>query len=442
MKPWGRTIVAAAAAVTIIGAGLGTSTANELASPQPHHGIEAEATQDQRPSPRDEELISQLNAVATDLMDALHLESGFSSLNLDFHSASVVLRWKGDLPRVARDAVSEVQRTTGARIEHVSAEFSRDELLAARDQLSQELIALGAPYSVIEPTLDRSGLRVTLPGTPELTTLSVDDVEPLLDSVVPVASLEFGPAELPEFEDITFGRRNNDTGSLEGGARIHIANNLCGAGMSATRLVNDTRVMSTASHCFDNTGGADVFAPNGSWRGTRVAFSPARDIALFSGYDTYASWVWTGPWNTNTRRANGITQWAFIDSGPSSGNLCLTGASQGSVCSVRIVANEINFTFGGRTYVDLFRAQRFGEGGAGGGGDSGSPLIRWVSTNNHPSGFVGRPLGLVVGPLDFVPGNHTNCRGTATICNANVYYSTLRAAEFSMGFRSVGVAHD
>lgn len=377
---------------------------------------------------------------ASDLMMDLYGTRGF--VNVEVDPQEITVWWHGEVPLWVKERVAWITYPVEVR----DANFSSEQLEAGHQTLLASYSDMELESLAVEFVPDGSGIIITVNEDSSAANLDPEELTERLHLGVPIVRIETVPP-LPEHYDLRrdglYQGRSNDTGSLEGGSQILVMGpgggiGACGAGMSATRHSNGARVMATADHCFEYSAGA--WAPNGTSRGTRVQGSALYDVALLGGYNTYASWVWRGSHVTTVRYPNGTTRAPVINQ-----HGCLSGSISGQICQIKTLATVSSVTItppGGptRTWYNLIRAERIAPGGAGAGGDSGSPLLRWTATTNHSYGEVGRPYGLMIGPLNLPERPNRDCQGFGVNCANRLYYSNLWLAELNLGFTVVGTA--
>jgi hypothetical protein len=93
---------------------------------------------------------------------------GFASLALEHHPPSVVLFWKGTLPRPVRDLIDELRPT--ARVVVRDAAYSQDELAEEAHRIIDHYRShSGVKIWSVGPLHDCSGLEVTIDRSTDLT---------------------------------------------------------------------------------------------------------------------------------------------------------------------------------------------------------------------------------------------------------------------------------
>lgn len=395
--------------------------------------------------PSDEQLeAAEASYARDDLWDAAMDHPGFAAVEIDLTNHDILLYWTGEPPSEVHALIGELE-DRGLEVVVINVPVSESEIDGAIAQVFSDDSSYEHGFFSLGPAPNFRGLEVSFPEDSPLAELSVEELTDLLKSPVPIVSKfylppssgEPQPNQLPD--GALFDTRNNDTGHLDGGSRIRVFNTNpqnfgeCGAGVTVFRDSNGQRGMVTAEHCL--AGSPNVNAPNGTGRGARVFGSVTRDIGYVAGYNTYNSWIYDGGYGTSAKKAIGDITRPVINEYT---NVCMSGALSGSLCSITILQSQLTFRYpnvpGGQMWVDMTYARRLTlPGGAAGGGDSGSPLIRRTWDPNQGR-TEARPMGLVTGHLDQYIYNHTNCNGVASVCNHYIYFSGLRDAEIAMDF--------
>jgi hypothetical protein len=374
----------AAASAVLLSLGAGGSVA--LAAEKP-------ITPDPAPfkfaSPADKakmERQAALKAAARPITDAAEKDaaasgaSGYTSVSLG--TDSVVVAWKGALPKTVRAAVALAR--TKVDVQVVAAEHSRAQLKASAEKIKTALLADGgaeAAFSVQLPT-DGSGVVVATEGD------VADTKSDLPTTEVPVAVRKQDVAET------TWGRLA-DTTPFWGGARITNAVNgaQCSTGFSVTD--GWTNYILTAGHCGHPGGGWY----NGDW--TRWVGTASREHV---GYDLLMIPASVGPriydgGVGSGEFSKGVAGYDYTYAGEW---LCVSGSVSGAVCGLYNDSRYFNYSYCGteaygrwECYSDLMIAFQTSGIVAVRPGDSGGPVFGlWGNNDVIAKGIIsGRANG-------------------------------------------------
>ena len=295
--------------------------------------------------------------------------SGYTSIALG--DDSVIVSWKGGVPRTVRAAVEEARRDVPVEVK--PAKHSKLELEAAQKRIRDELAQGAGPGFSMEIPADGSGIVLNTEG-------DVEDAKRKIPNVG--ASVTVKHKKNPKQTS-----RLADTPAWYGGARIR--NWQLGAGCTSGFGVRDyygSRFILTAGHC----GGAGNDWYNGDWSryiGKPYGWHTAYDIMLIQ--TSAGGWIYDGGVGTNefTKDVVGAGQ-VFMGEW-----LCTSGSVSGAVCGYLV--NNFTFSYCGyaatgawNCFYDLSTApQKDGMVGVR-SGDSGGPVFNLSGPNVIAKGVI------------------------------------------------------
>ena len=282
------------------------------------------------------------------------------------------------------------------------AKFSRGEMIAASEQVTQDAKSLGDKHVAVEsvgPTLDGSGLDVTV--------FAADQSS--LDQATAVLRAKYGDivanvhAESTKTSDANLyfnGFRFNDYAPWYGGDRINSGSAGCTDGFAAT--YNNAPAMLTAAHCGPvGTNWWNGPTSSGGWNflGTTNYSNTSTDIASI-GVSSTTNFINVGS-DPQSPTQLYINSWASPVVGQ---YLCQSGSYTGERCGLYVVDTGQYVctswflwwcTSSMGPLADVISA--YGSGSpAAGHGDSGGPVYRYVYVNGSWQGVA---EGLVHGQL-------------------------------------------
>lgn len=294
--------------------------------------------------------------------------SGYSSIALG--ERSVVLRWKGALPRAVEAAVEQAREDVA--VEVVGARHSNAQMQAKAAQVQQatKKLAGGVPFAVSMP-IEGNKVRVEVEG----------DVVTKVKSGLPALDL---PVEVTYGEVPEPAGRLNDTAPYYGGGRI--ANNSsgqrCTTGFAVTHWSGASSLV-TAGHCgwpgavFSN-GLADNVPPDWSQRvGTASQEHVSFDLLLIPA--SSSGYVFNNRWgySDSIMKVNG---WAHPYHNE---YMCTSGSYTGEVCGVQVDTSSAYSYCGYASYnayecwSGMYRAYQRAGLRAVQSGDSGGPVYNY-----------------------------------------------------------------
>lgn len=385
----------AIAAIVALGTSAGAEAASAADAPAPKRGTTDSGVQlssvDRERVERQKPLIAAADVIqaAVDDDTRANPRSGYSSIALG--ESSVVLRWKGTLPRAVEAAVDQVREdvtveVVGAR--HTNAQLQAKATLIQR---ATTKLAGGVPFAVSIP-IEGDKLRVEVEG----------DVITKVKTGLPALDLpiEVTYADVPEPTD----GRLADTSPFYGGARIRNNWNggACSIGFAVTHWSGGSYVV-TAGHC----GHVGLGFSNGDW--TRSVGSASQEHVYFDLLlipTSSAGRIYNGRSgdNSSTLTANGWNhvypnQW-----------MCTSGSFTGEVCGVQADTSSAYGYCGTDShgtyecYGEMFRAYQRAGLRAVQPGDSGGPVYNY---NRNAMGIIsgGNSSGTTVVFQDFYTVN-------------------------------------
>lgn len=347
------------------------------------------------------------------LIDHYESRVGFTnvSLRVDY---GLDLRWSGPPPGDLEKVLEALEIDRQVQVE--AWPFSRNDLQEAASTMLQMPEVIGTGLA-----MDDSGLIVYV-SNPRLDAEWIEKSAKELGVGVPV--------KLRVVDDLVFARQN-DQGSLEGGAQIGVPQEgggvmRCTSGVAAIDDATGVRGMLTAWHCKNGPRNGQVNNSAGQFRGNFEIWSQGRDVAYFTGYGTgYASWIYSGAWNAPQSGRRGVSASTV---GLYNTAYCMSGSRSGELCGIYLSSFDAQITLDGRNYDHLMVGEKSGYTILGGQGDSGGPLVRWF-WHTGSSRWYARPLGLFTAISDT---QLTQCPGDPNAtgsCGRVGWYSNLRSAE-------------
>jgi hypothetical protein len=295
--------------------------------------------------------------------------SGFTSVALG--EDSVILTWKGGVPRAVRAAVEEARRDVPVEVK--PAKHSKTELEAAEKRIREEFTRGVGPGFSMELPADGSGIVLNTEG-------DVEDAKRKVPDVGMSVTVKYKKNPKP-------ASRLADSAPWWGGARI--LNAQLGAGCTSGFGVQNSygsRFIVTAGHC----GGVGNDWYNGNWtRYIGMAYSKhtAYDIMLIptnAGGRIYDGGVGTNEFSKDVVGAGQVFMGEW---------LCTSGSVSGAVCG--FVVNNFTFSYCGyaatgvwNCFSDLSTApQKDGVVGVR-SGDSGGPVFNLSGPNVIAKGVI------------------------------------------------------
>ena len=293
--------------------------------------------------------------------------SGYSSIALG--ESSVVLRWKGALPRAVEAAVEQAREDVA--VELVGARHTNAQMQAKAAQVQQatKKLAGGVPFAVSMP-IEGDRVRVEVEG----------DVITKVKSGLPALDL---PVEVTYGEVPEPAGRLNDTAPYYGGGRI--ANNSsgqrCTSGFAVTNWSGSGSYLVTAGHCgWPGAVFSNGLADSGNWSqrvGTASQEHVSFDLLLIpassSGYVFNNRWGYTD----SIMKVNG---WAHPYHNE---YMCTSGSYTGEVCGVQVDTSSA-YSYCGyasynayECYSGMYRAYQRADLRAVQAGDSGGPVYNY-----------------------------------------------------------------
>ena len=383
--------------------------------------------------PYDHEL-AMATVSASDIHLQLVSEQGYAGVDVDQSTYIITVYWVGAPDPDAVERAMAVAGEAEVTVVTTAREFSFVDLDAAvntimSDPIASELGVIGAGYFP-----DLSGVEVSMATEGPVATAA--DLERVLDLDVPILSVV-------QVDDEFATGRNADTGSLDGGARIHVpqeagGRRFCTSGVNV--LHNGTRGMLTAWHCKNGPRNPRIEVPSGAYRGTFSVWSQGLDVAVFNGYSSgYSSWVYVGTWNAAqaSRHAVGAP---ISPAAVSTLPLCLRGSASGDLCSQVATRLGYSHTLEGRLYTNLFVTSSTVDGlPVIRPVDSGGPVVRHIWSTSQGR-WVSRPVGLghSVAGTRYDPDDCPGDPNVNTRCGTIARYSDLANAATHLGFTVVG----
>ena len=296
--------------------------------------------------------------------------SGYSSIALG--ERSVVLRWKGALPRSVEAAVDQARKDV--TIEVINARHTNAQMQAkvAHVQQATKKLAGGVPFAVSMP-IEGDKVRVEVEGD------VVTKVKGGLAALGLPVGVSYGDVPEP-------AGRLNDTPEFYGGARIANASSgqRCTTGF-AVKHWSGGEFLVTAGHC--GWPGANFY--NGladqnnwsQWVGSASQEHVSYDLLLIPTQDLYVSpgRVFNNRWgySETTMQVNG---WAHPYHNE---YVCTSGSYTGEVCGVRVDTSSAYSYCGYASYnayecwSGMYRAWQGAGLRAVQGGDSGGPVYNY-----------------------------------------------------------------
>ncbi|HYT51819.1 MAG TPA: hypothetical protein VEL10_06410 [Gaiellaceae bacterium] len=274
----------------------------------------------------------KLIAVAQKLADkGKERGSDFAGVSIDPDTGTVDLFRKDKSKGHGLDSVP-----AGVKIDVHAAKFSRQEMLDASAQITNDAQLLGEQQHVgieaVGPSIDGSGVVVTVFSTDAA---DLDKASKALHGKYgAIVADVHGAATKPSKSDQFFaGFRFNDYAPWYGGDRISTSSLSCTTGFAAT--YNGLPAMLTASHC----GGVGTSFWNGptssngwNFMGNVTYSNSSTDVASIQ-VSSYSNYINVGS-NPQSPTQLLISGWASPVVGQ---YLCQSGSFTGEVCSLRVV---------------------------------------------------------------------------------------------------------
>ena len=312
-------------------------------------------------------------------LDVKNHGSGFTSIELG--GDSVILHWKGGIPRAVREAMDTARRD--APVEVKAAKHSKAELDAAEERIRQELTLTAGPGFSMEIPADGDGIVLNTEGDVEAAKRRV----PYVGMAVTVKH-KLNPKQTSRLADYP---------SWWGGAKISNKQyaGFCSTGFGVSNSYG-SRFILTAGHCgyvgndWTNGNGTlntgwDSFGPLRV--GTTYSKHTAYEIMLIpaaAGGRIYDGGVGVNEFSKDVVGAGGVYKGEW---------LCTSGTVSGAVCGY--IVDNYTFSYCGysagslwKCYSDLSTApQQDGMVGVR-SGDSGGPVFNLSGPNVIAKGII------------------------------------------------------
>ena len=286
--------------------------------------------------------------------------SGYSSIALG--ERSVVLRWKGALPRAVESAVEQAREDVAVDVDGARHTNAQMQAKAAQVQQATKKLAGGVPFAVSMP-IEGDKVRVEVEG----------DV---------VTKIKRGLAALDLPVEVTHGDvqepagRLNDSAPFDGGGRI-LGPKSCTSGFAVTN--SDGSYLVTAGHC----GSPGDVIYNANWSllvGTPSQEHVSYDLLLIPA--SSSGYVFNNRWGSyeTTMKVNGWSHPYHNE------YLCTSGSYTGEVCGVQVdTSSAYGYCYAGECYSGMYRAYQRAGLRAVQSGDSGGPVYNY---NRSATGII------------------------------------------------------
>ena len=361
-----RRRLVAIAAIIALGTAASASTANAADAPKPgttEAGLQLSRIDRERME-RQQPLIAAADVIRAAVAEDVRANplSGYSTIALG--ERSVILRWKGALPRGVDAAVERARQDVA--VEVVAAKHTDAQLHAkvALIQQATKKLAGGAPFAVSIPA-QGDKVRVEVES----------DVIAKVKTGLPVLDL---PVEVTYGDVPKPAGRVNDTAPFYGGARLrnNSTGDSCTSGFAVSNWSGSGSYLVTAGHC----GWPGAGFSNGDWSqpiGSATQEHVYYDLLLIP--TSSAGYVFSG-WSGMTR-ATKVNHWNYVYANEW---VCTSGSFTEQKCGVQVdgVGGYCGYASYNvyECYGEMFFAyQRDGQRAVQ-GGDSGGPVYNYNYT--------------------------------------------------------------
>lgn len=355
--------------------------------------------------------------------------AGYSTIELDVESRTVLLYWKeGESVPAEVSTRLDTLRERGIDVRLRSSAFSAADLERLRDRLLELMLATASEVFVsVGPTPAGSGLTLEVL---ELTTEVVNAVGQVNSEMESVSAMGRGqyittkirPHRFVELQLPTATRENDFPGYWGGSRLIFPGGTGCSSGFAVGSAYG--RYLLTAEHCLATVppvlprlvynGGVPI--------GTAEGPNEELDTARVSVVDAWPR-IFDGPLGGEFskpvvgRSGNFVGAW-----------LCTSGAYSGVRCNIKITAvQEVNGNNRGHAVRELVRAYEVNYASAAGVGDSGGPVF---SLSSDPSKVIAHGT-ISFGDVKYFPAPCTGViwsNGMERLCSSIFLFTEINNA--------------
>ena len=391
----------AIAAILALGTSAGADAASAADAPAPKRGTTKSGMQlssvDRERMERQKPLVAAADVIQAAVLDDTRADpqSGYSSIALG--ERSVVLRWKGALPRTVEAAVEQAREDVAIEVLNARDTDAQMQAKVAQVQQATKKLAGGVPFAVSIP----------IEGDKVVVEVEGDIITKLKTGLAALGlPIEVTHADIPEPAG-----RLNDTPEFSGGGELTYQAGgswwKCTAGF-AVRHWSGPEYLVTAGHC----GYPGIGFWNGnrsSWVGQANAENVNYDLLLVptQNVSTVAGRVFNNRWgySETTMAVNGWHHPYHNE------YLCTSGHMTGEVCGVRVdtstaysYCSTVPAWGNYECYGGMYRAWQNAGLRASQGGDSGGPVYNY---NRSATGIIsgGNDAGNMVIFQDFYTVN-------------------------------------
>lgn len=316
---------------------------------------------DKKEMQRQRPLVSAASAIRSAIEMSQH--DGFAGISLD--AASVIVRWKGDLPPSVNSAIHTARLSVNVKV--VAAKYSLSELHEASELVMGQVKTdpTSETFGVSTP-VDGSGITVLTTGNPESARLKVTKTK-----VAITAKQAIRPRPT--------SRQADDPSRFSGGSTLvnrEGRSSVCtsGFGVSTNGFFSGTNFLVTAGHC-GRVG--STFYNDKNVVGSGYRENVAHDVMLIGNLKAASEIYDGGPTSNQFKKSVVGWDWSFAGE-----YVCHSGQKLGAVCGIQNT-DELSFSYCSKEpdlyghlecYSDLILAGR-AAGTASLGGDSGGPVF-------------------------------------------------------------------